>query len=616
MNWKVTLVLAVVLVALLAVYLAPKGEQPPPQDVRLFPYPDTSVTRVELARPGADPIEVVREDGTRWRMLKPIARPADPEVLSQMASGLSRFKKADGLKPEDPRAAPSVTGLSQPRLVVALHFGPVRGTLRFGRSPEIDKSVVFYQVEGDPLVYRVQSEIFALYDRTVEQVRARSIARYDGTRAYRVELVRRYLRAGKGGPKPEEERSVFENIETGAERGWFQTEPYRERLDPDRAAGFVLGLPALIVEKFEPAGDLAAKGLAEPGLAARVFLRGVDKPFEARFGEPVEGGRKIWAHLPDIGEVALLDYRKFTELPRERKHFRVVRIFPFTPEEVREIVVDAPATGRMVLRAREAPVRSQQPGFLEMKWEVVEPSDVKVGDPASVERWVGILVQGHLVQDFFGAQADLKPFGLSPPEVKLSVETKDGKKREYGFGVRGNEGFLLKPGLDEIFVVPSALVSHLKRLDLDFRKGVVLQLETGKLREIRFEDRRGLQPAYYRVVRDVPGGAWKFADEKYKARTVDPDRIADLEQRVGFIDTREWVSRDLADQVKYRLNAKEAPATLEVYWEGGPAAGTRIYLSERLPGGRYHGRVDGSPFLFLARRELVEALKEPPVKAE
>lgn len=615
-SWRLTAVFAGLCVVLTAVYfLASPTATTKTSDLdpRLVKLTADQVSKIEVDRKGTRMTFERAKDvvGEYWRIAGPNSHAADATLVQQMLFGLDRFRKDNSIEPGKPDSSPEVTGLNDPRATVTFTAPDGRAVLKFGKAPDTNTKVVYYQLEGDPKIYLVDVDTVEAFNKPVFQYRAKAMARYAPHRVQKVQLEFKFLRP-QGKDKPalvEYETSVMERFEEGMERGWYLTKPHREKLDDHKVQTLVTALADLQAGEYQPPGPPADQGFDEPQVRVSLWSAGTETPTTIHFGAAAERGKKRWVGMPGKGEVALYDSFRYDELPLQRNHFRISQIFPFSSEMVRRFELEARDLGRVVLERREIKKAGEPVGTL--KWEVVEPKDLKV-ESERLEAFVAAVVMKS-VTGFLGAQ-DFKLAGLDNPPIRLTVVTKEGKRHSCGFAVAA-QGYLRKDGVDEIFEVPAEFVRLLQKLELNFISMEMFNIPRADLRQFSFEGRfSGELPVYYELKEN--GKKWEFSDGPHKGKDVDADRVSELLARLNFIQADSLLGRDDALIQKHRLvDDRTAPGTLKITYEKGIAD---LYISENQanrPGDYlYYARFKDNKTVFKINGAFVESLKKPPAK--
>jgi hypothetical protein len=616
-SWRLTAVLAGLLGVLFVFYFFSNPPATTSMEKlnrpRVLDILADRVSKIEIDRKGTL-ITFERSNdsvGEYWRLAGSSSHAADATLVQQMLFGLDQFVKANALDPGKPESAPDATGLADPRIVVAYTSAGRRDVLRFGKSSPTDSTIVFYQHDGDPKVYRAKVEVFESFNKPLFQYRSRTLVRYAPHRVTRVEVEYKYVRGNKGGVMTTEyEKSTLERFEEGLERGWYLTKPHRERLDDHAVQKLVTDLANLPAEEYQPEGNPKEQGFNEPQARFEVTVAGENKPVIVHFGT-MKGTAHRWVRLPGSGEVAVVENFRFeNELPHQRNHFRVRTIFPFSIELVRRMEIEAKDLGKVVLDRIET--KKEGESVSSVKWEVTEPKDLRV-ESERVEAFVGAVVIQNVI-GFLGPQ-DFKMAGLDPAPVQLVVTTKEGKRHVCGF-FESAQGYMRKEGVDEIFEVRPDFVRMLQRLELNFINMEVFNIPRADLREFTFEARASaqLQPIYYSMKLDVTANAWSFSDPPHKGMEIDPDKLSAILAMLNYIRADALLGRDDKWTKDYRLVDGLAPATLRIVHAKGVA---EMYISEdlsdkvNLP--KYYARFSDSKTVFQINGASVSTLKQVPI---
>ncbi len=625
-NWRLTAAFGAVLVVLSAVYFLSSPPATTSMEV-LDPHvlaglTADKVTKIEVSRRDAGTLtfETAKDPlGDHWVIVEQARHAAESALVQQLLFSLDRFVKTGALEPGRPETAPELTGLAAPRLTVTFTAGERREVLRFGKQPPTNTSAVFYQREGDPKIYLVGVETYDAFTKPALQYRAKTLVRFAPHKVQKVALEFKFLRPqGKGKPDVVEyEKSVMERFEEGAERGWYLTQPHRERLYDHSVAALVARMGDLQGTDYQPLGDLKEKGLDEPQVRVALYSHGEEKPVEIRFGALTERGRSRWVWTPGSSEVAHFDSNRYDEIPLQRSMLRVRQIFPFSAELVKRLVIEAKDLGKVVLERKEQ--KKEGEPVATTKWEMVQPTGMKV-EPERLEAFVAAIVVQEIT-GFLGPQ-DPKLAGLDPAPVRMEIETKEGKKHLCWFSLSA-QGFLRKEGVNEIFEVRPELVKMLQRLELNFVSMEMFNVPRAGIREIAFERNisADLKPVNYRLKIDPATKTWTFTDPVHKSAKVDPDRVDNLLTQLNYIKAESLISRDPRTIEKHRLDPTTAPSILRVAYVIGEGKDAKpgdmeCYLSEdqsNKPGTHvYYARLRDNLAVFQINAALVEYLRQAP----
>ncbi len=620
MSWKPTAVLAALLALALLAYFG-WNPAPPVLDEagrKLLPLAPQELVRIEVARRDEPPYVVERGKdaaGEYWR-LAPSGRAADPGAVQKMIHGIDQFSKTTGIDPSRPEAAPSLTGLDAPRLSVTFHASGGKHVLRFGASPPTNTEAVFFQLEGDPTVYHAGKDTVAAYDRPADGIRSRQLFRFAPHAAVSVETSFKFTVSRPGQPpRVEYEKSRFERVEQGVERGWWLASPVREKVEDLAVNRLVTDLSTLAVESFEPEGEAKARELDEPEFTVSVRLHGVPDPLEIHFGGAADAGRSRWVRVPGSGEHAKIARARYDNLPRQRGDFRARSLYQFSKDQVRTLEVEADGLGRLLIERKET--RREGDPVPAVTWEVLEPKGARIRRE-KVEPYVRDVIGAEIKH--VGA-VDFAEIASDSPIVSMTVETTDGKRQRSRFKASGNYAWGTKEGAGEVFEVLPSFVRLLQLLELALLQEEVFSTLRDRIRRFEFAAAfGGHQPVRYLLDRDPKTGAWAFTDPEHQGKAADQERVKGFLMMLSYIAAEggRFVGRDAETLRKYRLNDPAAPARLTIWTEDGPEAAVTLLISDNQNPQpalfTYFARRTDTPAVFRIVPQLVETLKVPPVE--
>jgi hypothetical protein len=624
MNWKGTAVLAGVLAALLAAFFLvrpPGAAVDPKQKPQLLDpaeYNDQSLVRVDVARKGEAPYSLERgldAVGPHWRLKGAgLDWPADTDLVQPLIWGMARLVRSGAIPAGRPEVAPSITGLDDPRVVVTFSISQAKKVFRFGKNPPTNSAAVFFQVGDDPAVYLADVDTFGAYDRAPAALRMKKLLRLSSPAVSKFTLEAKFVVArGREKREVEIEKSVFERLDRPDARGWHLVEPRAEKVDDHKVGSLLADLAALPVEEFRAPGDPAAEGFASPEARVAMRIGASAEPVVVSFGATADGNRKRLVRVEGVGEVALLDSARVENLALQRNLLRLDLVFPFPKEAMKTLRLEGPAAGRLLVERRESRKDEQSP--LEVGWAVAEPRELKV-DAAKIEPFVDHVLRGR-IKRFLPPQdrSLLKAMRLDPPDFTIAVETRDGKLHLTDWGLTENEAYCRKEGTDELFEIAQPFVKALSFGELNVRHLEMFNVLRADVEEFAFSSKSDarLQPVFYRLRLERGTGKWGFVAPQ--GVVPDPDKVSHLLALVNYVKAQAFVGRDSATAEKYRLNANDAPATLEVVHKGGR---TELYVSENQserPGHAvYYAKLKDDPVVFQLSPAFVDALRLAPVR--
>jgi hypothetical protein len=338
----------------------------------------------------------------KWRISKPRALPADPDVVADFLEKLDGAKAKDFVEDVPRSLAPY--GLERPT-TVTLWVGKDKErasrSLLFGREDKAKKGV-YVMRSGEPGVMLVGEELWAAVPKTVGVLRDKVVLAYQYDKVSRVEL------AGPRGPLTLERDGI----------GWKITAPEVLKADTGAVNGVLWRIRDLRASGFLDEDTAAIpRLLAKPEVTVRLWEDGAKEPKvlliaasrETRGGQPA-----AVAAVEGRGPVVLVDGKVLDDLARGADDLRDKSLLPaFEMGEVK----------RARLVSGGAPLLVERKG--EADWQVVEP---KRGGTKE-RRVADLLVSLKALRWKSIASAkgdDAARFGLDKPELEITLLKADG----------------------------------------------------------------------------------------------------------------------------------------------------------------------------------------------
>ncbi|MGL4551365.1 MAG: DUF4340 domain-containing protein, partial [Gemmataceae bacterium] len=379
---------------------------------------------------GADTFEVVKKDDA-WAMTKPAAQVADerkvPELL-KLLGGL-RAERLVAYAPGDGKPF----GFDKPAATLTVEPGKQQITVG-AEVPGTGERYV--QVKGNPAVGVVSAVTAARLLASPVTFRDHLLVRVPDADAMTLVAGERQVTFAK------------------PEGSWKVTKPVAGEADHDGMEGFLNGLSRLRADEFvaekPSAADVKRYGLEKP--AARWAL-GLDGKtvLDLAVGSAEPAGGRRYARLAGGDVVFLLDAKLSGQAVAEYRPRAVVKdLDPAQIEEARFGHRD----GAFTLKKAGA------------DWQVEGKADAKV-DGAKVSDALAALRDLKLERYVRDDGAQLKLFGLDPPELTLEVTGPSGKKTLLLGGLEGGSGrrYARLPGgkAQDVFVLDEAASAKLFR---------------------------------------------------------------------------------------------------------------------------------------------------------
>jgi hypothetical protein len=370
------------------------------RDHRVIAFERRNVTGLDLDVNG-DQIALAADEPGKWRIVKPRAFRADPDMVSEFLDKLEGAKAIEFAADAPKSLAPY--GLDKPSRVT-LWLGREKDrssrTLLVGR-PVPEKKGVYVKREGEPGVMVTAEALWTAFPKTVAALRDKVVVSYASDKLTKIEI------AHGGGPVVLEKEGM----------GWKITEPEALKADTAAVTQLLWKIRDLRALGFlaEGAGDVP-RYLSKPEVTVKLWEAGAKGPktlllqssSERRGGQPA-----ALAAVQGEGPVVLVEGKALSELTPGVAELRDRSLLPaFEIGDVKRVRV----TGA------DKPLVLEKSG--ETDWKQVEPSRgaTKEGRVANLLyalkalKWKEIASKG-------GEEAR---FGLDKPELEVTVFKNDG----------------------------------------------------------------------------------------------------------------------------------------------------------------------------------------------
>jgi hypothetical protein len=376
------------------------------------------------------------EDG--WQLVRPEAGPADEEKTPGLLRELAALR-AERVAAYEPKDA-SAFGLDKPIAVITIKSSAdgktAENVLELGKAPPEGGGRRFVRLKGGKVVGVLAAGVVQKLLAGPLTYRDHALAKAGDPDAVR-------LQAG-------ERKATFSR----PEGSWKLTDPLPAEADHDALEAFVLSLSRLradeLVAEKPSAAQLKGFGLDKP-VARWQFLKGDKVELDLSVGAAGKGGRR-YAQLGGKGLVFLLDPKLSAQALAE---YRTRAVFK---ENIDPAQVEAVRFGY-----RKGPFELKK---VNGAWEVAGQPGVKLNLPA-VNDALAVLRDLKAERYVKDAGAQLKLFGLDPPELVLTVTTPAGAQTLHVGGLEGTSRrrYARRPARDrgDVFVLDEQASAKLVR---------------------------------------------------------------------------------------------------------------------------------------------------------
>ncbi len=397
---------------------------------------DSGAVTSFLRKHGADVLELAKKDDA-WQIVKPAAEPADEKKVPELLKELADLKavRIAAYQPKDLKSF----GLDKPKATLTVKLGgdakPANQVLELGKQADAVGDH-FARVKDSPTVAVLSAAV-------VKKLLAGPLTFRDHA------LVARLPDADVIKLETGVRKVTFSKVEGS----WKLTSPLSAEADHDALDGFFNSLARLRADELvaeKPASEQMKRfGLDKP-TAHWQFISGDKVVLDLTIGGVEKGGTRRYAKLAGKDVVFLLDAKLSGQATAE-----------YRPRTVFKDNIDPAQIEAVRFGYRKEPFELKK---LDGAWEVVGNPNAKV-NAMTVSDALSVLRDLKLERYVKDGGADLKLYGLDPPDLVLEVTTPTGKHTLHIGGLEGTSRrrYARIPGTTAVFVLDEAVSSKLVR---------------------------------------------------------------------------------------------------------------------------------------------------------
>jgi hypothetical protein len=460
MNWRNTLILAVIAIAGIAYFRFFEMKRPGTEEARrqaqnMVKFDRTKIDGIVIQN-GDQKIEIRRRD-SKWRLETPIKDQADGALIETLLSDLENWQKEATISAKEIDADKTKLaeyGLNNPKLKLKLLGHDRPPEILFGKDAALENRMyVRFQNSKDTFVagQSVKKDI----DKKPEEFRDKKLTDLSTMQ------VRRILLKTPAGEMELEKKDTR----------WDILKPLRARADDQKVNDLISQVTSARIGQFvaDDRGDLRPYGLAEPRGSITLFDQEAKKDQKIEIGEAIKvaGGQDKGQTL-QIGSVPEKEkdqvYVRFA--PRASVYTlpkKIEDILNTKPADLRDnhlvridtnildrITIDAPGKNKTVLARKDS------------NWTIVSRNNA-LADSGAIRRILDTLQNERVTKFVEDVASNLPKYGLDKPQLQLTfssfasentAETKAGEQPFATIAFGKEEGDNVYARLtDEPFVV-------------------------------------------------------------------------------------------------------------------------------------------------------------------
>jgi hypothetical protein len=460
MNWRTTLILGGVVLAVFA-YLKffemkqPSTEEAKRQAQNVVNFDRNKIDGV-IIQNGDEKIEIRHRDN-KWRLETPFKDQADAGLIENLLSDLETWQK-DGTIPaknvEADKSKLNEYGLNRPKLKLKL-LGPDKPPeILFGKDAALEGRM-YVRFENSKETFLAKQSVKKDVDKKAEEFRDKKLT--DLTTAQ----VRRIALKTPGGEMELEKKGDH----------WEVVKPLRARADDEKVGDLIAQITTARIQQFvaDDHGDLRPYGLAEPRGSITLFSQEAKKDQKVEIADSIKlFGREDKGQMLQIGSVPEKEKdqvyvrfaprgavytlpKKVEELlsakPADLRDYHLVRV---DTNVLDRITIDVPGKGKTVLARNDG------------NWTIANRNNAPA-DPGAVRRLIDTMQNERVAKFVEDVASNLPKYGLDKPRLQLTfssfasentAETKAGEEpfATLAFGNEDGENVYARL-TDEPFVV-------------------------------------------------------------------------------------------------------------------------------------------------------------------
>jgi hypothetical protein len=420
MNWRTTLILAAVVLAVFA-YLRffemkqPSTEEAKRQAQNVVNFDRNKIDGV-IIQNGDEKIERRRRDN-KWRLETPFKDQADAALIENLLSDLETWQKEGTIPAKEIDADKSKLneyGLNRPKLKLKL-IGPDKPPeILLGKDAALEGRM-YVRFENSKETFLARQSVKKDIDKKAEEFRDKKLTDLTTAQVRRIALKT---------PAGEME------LERKADH-WDIVKPLRARADDEKVGDLIAQITTARIQQFVASdhGDLRPYGLAEPRGSITLFSQEGKKDQKVEiadsikvFGQEDKGQTlqigsapekekdQIYVRFAPRGAVYTLP-KKIEEVlsakPADLRDYHLVRI---DTNVLDRITIDVPGKGKTVLARKEG------------NWTIANRNNAPA-DSSAVRRLIDTLQNERVTKFVEDVASNLPKYGLDKPHLQITFSS-------------------------------------------------------------------------------------------------------------------------------------------------------------------------------------------------
>jgi len=420
MNWRTTLILTVVVLAVFAYLRFFEMKQPSTGEARRHAQNVVNFDRNKIdgvvIQNGDEKIEIRRHDN-KWRLETPFKDQADGALVENLLSDLETWQKEGTIPAKDidaDRSKLNEYGLNRPKLKLKLIGSDRPPEILFGKDAALEGRM-YVRFDNSKETFLAKQSVKRDIDKKAEEFRDKKLT--DLTTAQ----VRRIALKTPAGEMELEKKGDH----------WDIVKPLRARADDEKVGDLIAQVTTARIQQFvaDDHGDLRRYGLAEPRGSITLFGQEGKRDQKVEIADSIKvfgqedkgqmlqvGGvpekekDQIYVRFAPRGAVYTLP-KKTEEIlntkPVDLRDYHLVRI---DTNVLDRITIDVPGKGKTVLARKDG------------NWTIASRNNAPA-DSGAVRRLIDTLQNQRVTKFVEDVASNLPKYGLDKPQLQITFSS-------------------------------------------------------------------------------------------------------------------------------------------------------------------------------------------------
>jgi hypothetical protein len=414
------------------------------RDKVLVSFSRADVTGIEIVTPSES--IAVEPDGSKWKITRPIARPADPDTMSDVLEKVAAARVREFVAEAPANLA--TYGLDRP-LRLVIHTGKEKDraskAVLFGKADEAKKGV-YAMREGEKSVLLVPDDVVKAVPQSTASLRDKTVVAFERDKVTRYEIE-----------SPKGNVTVVRDKDT-----WKITAPEALAADQVEAGAVLMQLRTLRAQAFltDDASGIP-RFLPSPEVKVTVHQDGAPPTtvLLAHAPDKRAGQATAYAGIAGQGPVVLVDAKAVDAVTRTAKDLRDRRIFAdLQPKDVARVRIKVGGQTAVLERSGQA------------EWKIVEPAKA-AAKSAKVEDLLYTL-RALKWEDTVAPGAETPGrWGLDAPALDVELfKSGGGELGRLVVGKREGERLYAQSGKGPVYAVSARQLPDLPKTPDEFKE--------------------------------------------------------------------------------------------------------------------------------------------------